>query len=236
MDWLLELIREYGLGIVFLNVLIEQLGAPIPAYPVLVVAGALEGASWLRSLLLLGLGVGAALMADLFWYQAGKVYGHKVLGRICRISLSPDACIRQTESVYGRWGAKSLLVAKFIPGFASIASALAGVMGTSRSSFALYDTLGALLWVGSAVFLGSLFSTTVEDLLQVLSALGFWGLVLLSAGFALFIARKWWQRHRTLRSLRMPRISVSELAGLHAQGVQPSNTARRIFRVPSPGC
>jgi len=222
MGFLVELIREYGFGIVFLNVFVEQLGAPIPAYPVLVVTGALEGADWVRLLWLGGVAGSAALIADLFWYQAGKAYGHRVLGRICRISLSPDACIRQTETVYGRWGARSLLVAKFVPGFASIASALAGVMGTPLRSFVLYDGLGALIWVGSAVYLGSLFSSTVEDLLGVLTALGQWGLLLLAVALGLFIVRKWWQRHRMVRSLRMPRMSVRELAGLHAQGMQPT--------------
>lgn len=222
MGFLVELIREYGFGIVFLNVFVEQLGAPIPAYPVLVVTGALEGADWVRLLWLVAVAVSAALIADLFWYQAGKAYGHRVLGRICRISLSPDACIRQTETVYGRWGARSLLVAKFVPGFASIASALAGVMGTPLRSFVLYDGLGALIWVGSAVYLGSLFSSTVEDLLGVLTALGQWGLLLLAVALGLFIVRKWWQRHRMVRSLRMPRMSVRELAGLHAQGMQPT--------------
>ncbi|WP_338497169.1 rhodanese-like domain-containing protein [Delftia tsuruhatensis] len=222
MGFLVELIREYGFGIVFLNVFVEQLGAPIPAYPVLVVTGALEGADWVRLLWLVAVAVSAALIADLFWYQAGKAYGHRVLGRICRISLSPDACIRQTETVYGRWGARSLLVAKFVPGFASIASALAGVMGTPLRSFVLYDGLGALIWVGSAVYLGSLFSSTVEDLLGVLTALGQWGLLLLAVALGLFIVRKWWQRHCMVRSLRMPRMSVRELAGLHAQGMQPT--------------
>src|SRR5258708_1788846 len=222
MGFLVELIREYGFGIVFLNVFVEQLGAPIPAYPVLVVTGALEGADWVRLLWLVAVAVSAALIADLFWYQAGKAYGHRVLGRICRISLSPDACIRQTETDYGRWGARSLLVAKFVPGFASIASALAGVMGTPLRSFVLYDGLGALIWVGSAVYLGSLFSSTVEDLLGVLTALGQWGLLLLGVALGLFIVRKWWQRHRMVRSLRMPRMSVRELAGLHAQGMEPT--------------
>lgn len=222
MAWVVDLIREFGLGIVFLNVLVEQLGAPIPAYPVLVVTGALEGASLARLGWLTLVAVGAALIADVIWYQAGKRYGHQVLGRICRISLSPDACIRQTESVYGRWGAKSLLVAKFVPGFASIASALAGVVGTPLRTFILFDTLGALIWVGSAVFLGSLFASTVQDLLDVLTALGKWGLLLLSVAFVVFVARKWWQRQRVVRSLRMPRISVEELAGLNAQGVHPT--------------
>ncbi|MEQ6437273.1 rhodanese-like domain-containing protein [Comamonas sp. w2-DMI] len=222
MGFLVDLIREYGLGIVFLNVFVEQLGAPVPAYPVLVVTGALEGASGARLGWLTALAVAAALLADVIWYQAGKAYGHRVLGRICRISLSPDACIRQTESVYGRWGAKSLLVAKFVPGFASIASALAGVVGTPLRTFVLFDMLGALIWVGSAVFLGSLFASTVESLLDVLTALGKWGLLLLLVAFAVFVARKWWQRHRVIRSLKMPRMSVAELAGLHAQGVRPT--------------
>lgn len=222
MGFVVDLIREYGFGIVFLNVLIEQLGAPIPAYPVLVVTGALEGESLVRLGWLTAVAVGAALIADVLWYHAGKAYGHRVLGSICRISLSPDACIRQTESVYGRWGAKSLLVAKFVPGFASIASALAGVVGTPLRTFILFDTLGALIWVGSAVFLGSLFSSTVQDLLDVLTALGKWGLLLLSVAFAVFVARKWWQRQRMVRTLKMPRISVAELAGLHAQGASPT--------------
>lgn len=222
MGWLVDLIREHGFGIVFLNVLIEQLGAPIPAYPVLVVTGALEGGSLARLLWLTAIAVMAALIADVFWYHAGKTYGHRVLGRICRISLSPDACIRQTESVYGRWGAKSLLVAKFVPGFASIASALAGVVGTPLRTFVLFDTLGALIWVGSAVFLGSLFSSTVQDLLDVLTELGKWGLLLISIAFVVFVARKWWQRQRVVRSLKMPRISVQELAGLNAQGIHPT--------------
>lgn len=194
----------------------------MPAYPVIVVTGALAGGDGAQSLWLMALAVAGALIADLLWYHAGKAYGHRVLGRICRISLSPDACIRQTESLYGRWGPRSLLVAKFIPGFASIASALAGVVGTPRSVFVAYDTLGALIWVGSAVLLGSLFSTTVEDLLAVLTALGQWGLVLLAAALAVFIARKWWQRQRTVRSLRMPRISVQELHGLQSQGAAPT--------------
>ncbi|WP_043008560.1 VTT domain-containing protein [Comamonas testosteroni] len=222
MGFVVDLIREYGFGIVFLNVLVEQLGAPIPAYPVLVVTGALEGGSLARLGWLTVIAVAAALIADVLWYHAGRAYGHRVLGRICRISLSPDACIRQTESVYGRWGARSLLVAKFVPGFASIASALAGVVGTPLRTFVLFDTLGALIWVGSAVFLGSLFSSTVQDLLDVLTALGKWGLLLLCVAFAVFVARKWWQRQRVVRSLKMPRMSVEELAGLNAQGITPT--------------
>lgn len=222
MEFVLELIREHGFGIVFLNVWIAQLGAPVPAYPVLIVTGALEGSSWASLLQLTGTAVLAALTADVIWYHAGKAYGHRVLGQVCRISLSPDACIRQTESFYSRWGAKSLLVAKFIPGFASIASSLAGVVGTPLHIFILFDMLGALIWVSSAVLLGSLFSTTVQDLLDVLATLGKWGLLIIFVAFCIFVARKWWQRRRVRRTLKMPRISVQELEQKLQQGQAPT--------------
>jgi membrane protein DedA with SNARE-associated domain/rhodanese-related sulfurtransferase len=166
--------------------------------------------------------VAAALIADFFWYMAGRRYGRKVLSTLCRISLSPDSCVRQTESIYSRWGARSLLVAKFIPGFASIASALAGTVRTKPATFILYDGLGAALWAGLAIYLGSLFSTTIDDLLGVLTELGQYGMMLVAAAFAVFVASKWWQRWRFRRSLRMARISVAELDQLFKQGLTPA--------------
>lgn len=151
MNSLLHLVEQYGLTVVFFNVFVEQLGAPLPAYPTLVVTGALLERSSYSTPLLLFIAVLAALIADFMWYLAGRRYGRKVMGTLCRISLSPDSCVRQTESVYLRWGASSLLVAKFIPGFASIASALAGALGTRRTSFIFFDSIGTALWAGSAI-------------------------------------------------------------------------------------
>ena len=219
MDFIINLIREYGVGIVFLNVLIEQLGAPIPAYPVLMVTSAIHGESLQQQLMLVAMAVVAALIADYLWYVLGRRYGRRVLSQICRISLSPDSCVQNTENVYTRWGAKSLLIAKFVPGFASIASALAGAVGTKPARFLVFDGMGALLWVGSAVFLGGLFSSTVEDLLGVLAQLGQWGLALLAAVFVVFIARRWWSRRQVIRSLRMQRLTVGELSEM-LQGEQ----------------
>lgn len=230
MTYLFHLIEQYGLVIVFFNVLIEQLGVPVPAYPTLVITGALLERGQYSAPLLLLTAVVAALIADYVWYMAGRRYGRKVLSTLCRISLSPDSCVRQTESIYARWGARSLLVAKFIPGFASIASALAGTLGTRRSTFILFDGIGAALWAGLGIFLGALFSTTVDDLLNVLTQLGQYGMMLIAIAFVLFVAAKWWQRRRFRQSLRMARISVEELDALLKQGVKPT-----IVDVRTPG-
>lgn len=222
MAYLYHLIEQYGLIIVFVNVLTEQLGVPVPAYPTLVITGALAFRGQYSMVLLLVIAVVAALIADYLWYLAGRRFGRRIMAILCRISLSPDSCVRQTESIYSRWGARSLLVAKFIPGFASIASALAGTVGTSRTRFIVYDGIGAALWAGLAIFLGSLFSTAIDDVLSVLTELGQYGLLLVVIGFAVFVAGKWWQRRRFRKSLQMARISVEELDALLKSGERPT--------------
>jgi membrane protein DedA with SNARE-associated domain/rhodanese-related sulfurtransferase len=163
----------------------------------------------------------AAIIADLIWFAAGKRYGKQVLALLCRISLSPDSCVRQTESLFHRWGAPSLLLAKFIPGFASIVSALAGALGTKTPVFLLFDCLGTALWAGSALWLGLLFRSTIGDLMDVLENLGRWGLLLVLSALVLFVLHRWWQRRQFTRSLRMARISVAELHDLHLLGSEP---------------
>ncbi|WP_395827384.1 rhodanese-like domain-containing protein [Collimonas sp.] len=238
MAYLFHLIEQYGLAILFFNVLVEQLGAPVPAYPTLVITGALMHRGEYSAPVLLLTAVVAALIADFAWYLARRRYGRKVLATLCRISLSPDSCVRQTESIYSRWGARSLLPAKFIPGFASIASALAGTVGTKRATFILYDGIGAALWAGLGIYLGSLFSTTVDDLLNVLTQLGQYGMILIAVGFSVFVASKWWQRRRLRLSLRMARISVAELNALLQHGMRSaivdvrSPAAQQIGRIP----
>src|SRR5215211_5840033 len=98
MDTLLALIQQYGLAFVFVNVLMLQAGLPVPAYPTLIITGALatRGGASLPALVVVA--VVAALIADLAWYAAGRRFGNSVLKTICRVSLSPDSCVRQTES------------------------------------------------------------------------------------------------------------------------------------------
>lgn len=221
MEQFLILIQQFGLLIVFSNVALEQGGLPIPAYPMLLVTGALLSQSSFSFGGLLATAVLAALIADLCWYYAGRVYGRRVLGKLCRISLSPDSCVKQTESLYLRFGPPALLFCKFVPGFASISSALAGSTGTRLMQFIVFDGLGAAIWAGSAIGLGMLFSDTIDVLLQTLAEMGRWGGLLIGLALLLFIAHKWWERHRFLQEFRMARISVNELYELLESGESP---------------
>ncbi|MFN7779885.1 MAG: rhodanese-like domain-containing protein [Betaproteobacteria bacterium] len=211
MQTLLILVEQYGLWLVFGAVIVEQLGAPIPAYPVLIVAGAVSARADHLPVHVIAVAVAACLIADLMWYLAGARIGRRMLRLLCRISLSPDSCVRQTESIYARWGAPSLAIAKFIPGFAAVATSMAGIVRTRPAVFVLFDGIGALLWAGLAVAIGWIFRDAVNDVLDVLGAAGRWGLVALAVALGLYISVKWVQRRRLLQQLRMARISVEEL-------------------------
>jgi membrane protein DedA with SNARE-associated domain/rhodanese-related sulfurtransferase len=211
MQLLLTLVEHYGLWLVFANVLASQLGLPVPAYPTLIVVGALTSRGDTTAPEVIATASAASLIADCAWYFAGARYGRRVLMLMCRVSLSPDTCVRQTENIYERWGAPSLTVAKFVPGFAMIATSVAGLMRTRLWTFALFDLLGALLWSGVAVAVGWLFRDAVNDVLSAFNQAGRWGLMGLVIALTLYVAVKALQRHRLIRSLRIARVSVEEL-------------------------
>ena len=194
MDQLIALIQQHGLWLVFANVLVEQAGLPVPAYPTLIIAGAYLTLGDFALTKLLLVGALAAVIADTLWYFAGRRFGTRVLRMLCKISLSPDSCVRQTESIFERFGPASMIFAKFIPGFASVATALAGAIGLRYWKFVVFDLLGSLLWVGVAIGIGYLFRDAIGEALDTLQALGKWGLVLITAAFVAWIATKWWRR------------------------------------------
>jgi membrane protein DedA with SNARE-associated domain len=218
---LIEQLARYGLPLVFANVLLEQLGLPIPAIPTLVAAGALSAGGRLAPGMLLALAVLASLLADSLWYLLGRHYGYRILKTVCGISLSPDSCVRQTEALFERQGPKSLLYAKFIPGFSTVAPPLAGAVRIGFTRFLFFDGGGALLWAGSGIAAGMIFHRAIDQVAEFLEGLGFWALLVAGMALALFVGWKWWQRRRFYRFLRMARISPGELRRLLDEGHAP---------------
>src|SRR5450432_3281528 len=99
-----DLITHYGLALIFANVLIQQMGLPIPALPTLIVAGALAADGKFVASELFGAAFIACAISDAFWYTAGWLRGNRVLRLLCRMSLSPDSCVRRSEYRFDRWG------------------------------------------------------------------------------------------------------------------------------------
>ena len=237
MAQLYHLIQTYGVLIVFGIVLLEQIGLPIPAFPILIIAGAMAvdgGAGSLSWPLTLAASVAGCLISDYFWFRAGRHYGKRILRLLCKISLSPDSCVSQTEDNFGRWGAKSLVVAKFIPGFNTIAPPLAGATGTTTARFLWLSVAGGLLWSGVGMGLGAWFHDSVDDVIAWFETLGSTALMVVGALLALFVLLKYMERKRNLGAARLPRISVDEVKALLEAGHDPlivdarSVTARQL--------
>jgi membrane protein DedA with SNARE-associated domain/rhodanese-related sulfurtransferase len=203
----------FGLSLVFLNVLLEQLGLPVPAVPTLVVAGALAANGRLPGAGLYALAVAACVIADSAWYVAGRFYGGRVMSLLCRISLSPDSCVSQTQSAFERWGARALVFAKFVPGLALIAPPLAGATRMHPARFVVFSALGSALWVGTALLVGVLLRSQIEQLLPQAAHVGGAAAALLLVLLACYVGYRWWERRRFMAALDMARISVEELRG-----------------------
>ena len=218
---LIALISQYGLAIVFANVLIEQIGLPIPALPMLVVAGALGAAGQMSLPLVFIVALLACLIADGAWYVVGRIYGNGVMKTLCRISLTPDSCVSETQSRFERWGVNALMVAKFVPGLALIAPPLAGATRIGVPIFLLFDGIGAVLWCAAGIVGGALFDKQVEFILSKIQDYGEIAVVVIAALLAAYIAYKWWERRRFYNKLRMARISVDDLYRLIQGGAQP---------------
>jgi membrane protein DedA with SNARE-associated domain len=206
----IDVLIRYGYVVVFGIVFGEQIGLPIPAIPVLLAAGGLGAGRLHPALVLLSAGV-ASLLADMIWFSIGRSGGARVLGWLCRISLEPDSCVRRTQNIFSRHGARSLLVAKFIPGFSTIAPPLAGIVRMPLGHFLLFSGLGGVVWAGAFLALGWLFSHQLELVAGYAARTGGWTVVVLAAAIGGWIGWKYVSRQRFLRKIRIARITPEEL-------------------------
>jgi len=211
MNEVAQFLIQQGYIVLFLWVLFAQLGLPVPIVPILLAAGALAGIGKFNFGLVFCFAFLAALLSDQFWYQVGLRRGSKVLSTLCRISLDPDSCVRRTKNIFTRYGAPSLMFAKFIPGMATIAPPMAGIFRMRLTRFLLFDGLGAFIWVGVFVLLGYQFGKELEDFITTNGGVGPWLGLIVPMGLAAYIAWKYIQRKRFLHRLAIARITPEEV-------------------------
>src|SRR5574341_993907 len=110
------MIVRHGGGALFLFSFLENIGVPLPAFPVLMAAGALaQSGRASPGVSVLGAVLGA-LTADVAWYCLGRWRGRGLLARLCRMTLNPDACVERAEHGFHDRPRLTIFVAKFLPG------------------------------------------------------------------------------------------------------------------------
>jgi len=221
LEHLIALLIEHGVGLVLLVTLAARLGAPVPASPFLVVVGALTvggqislPGAFIASIL-------ANILGDGAWFLAGRSYGYRVLKLLCRISLSPDSCVRQSEAFITRWGGTSLIAAKFLPGISVVAPPMAGALGMSNRAFLAFESLAAAIWTLLFLGLGVAFSGQIQQVLELLTGMGKAALIALAVLLLIFAAQRYLRRRMFARDVAMARIGVAELRELMTQDPAP---------------
>jgi membrane protein DedA with SNARE-associated domain len=165
MHALTALFEAHGHLAVFLGVLFEQMGAPVPALPFLLLAGARstgDAGITLQFLLLASL---ASVLADLAWFVIGRRHADTVLGRLCRRSAEPHRCRACGQTRFARWGSVAVLLAKFIPGLTTVARPLAGALGMPARTFLALDLIGTVVWAAAGIGSGMLFDQEIAQVL-----------------------------------------------------------------------
>ncbi|MGB7585049.1 MAG: VTT domain-containing protein [Terriglobales bacterium] len=212
MNPLFSLIAHHRYLLIFLAVLSEAIGLPVPAALALVAAGAGVAAKALNGPLTLGLAWSAMLLGDTLLFILGRYMGWRLLGILCRLSVNPESCVlRSAESFYKR-GKLTLLIAKFIPGVNTMAPPLAGSMKMRPLQFLRFDLTGAALYIlayGGTGFLFHDFLAAITRGFQTASHI--FGEVLFAAAVVYTGYRIWIYRKNLVYKV-VPRVQVEELA------------------------
>jgi len=212
---------DYRLLAIFANVFANQLGLPVPVLPALVVGGALASQGNLSPAGFLLVAVSACLAADSIWFLAGRIYGSGVMKLLCRLSLTPDSCVSNTQARFERLGINAVLISKFVPGLSLIAPPLAGAIGMGWLRFLAFDAISATAWVILAATLGVVLHQQIEQLTPIVLEYRVEAVVSLCVILVGYVAYKWWERARFFSTLRMARIEASELHRLISSGAAP---------------
>jgi membrane protein DedA with SNARE-associated domain/rhodanese-related sulfurtransferase len=196
---------HYAYLILFLWVLVEQIGIPIPSLPVLLTAGTLSATHQIQHLPALVAVLAACMLADSMWFALGRRYGSSVLKLICKLSFEASTCVSKTEGYFTRRGPATLLFSKFIPGLSTVAPPIAGQIGMPYARFFLWDLAGSLIWAETFLLTGRFFGDVAQKSAPFFHWLGHFAfaifilMVLGLMAYRIFKQRKFLQQVRELR-------------------------------------
>jgi membrane protein DedA with SNARE-associated domain/rhodanese-related sulfurtransferase len=202
---------HYAYAILFLWVLMEQLGVPIPSIPVLLTAGTLSAAHRVSPTGAVLAVLLACVLADSLWYSLGRRYGNSVLKLLCRFSFEASTCVSKTEGYFHRRGAITLLFAKFIPGLSTVAAPIAGQTGMPYPRFVLYDLSGSVIWTLAYFLAGRFFGDIAQRSARFFTLLGHFAVVIFVLMVLAFMFQRIWKQRRFLASVRELRLEPAEL-------------------------
>ena len=167
---LVALIKTAGYLGLFAIVFAESgllIGFFLPGDSLLFTAGFLASQGYLAIVPLIILLFIAAVSGDAVGYLFGKKLGPRIFSRPKSFWFRPSH-IEKTKTFFERYGAKTILLSRFLPAVRTIAPIMAGVGGMRYRVFATYNAIGALAWACGLTLLGFIFGQSVPHADQYL--------------------------------------------------------------------
>ncbi|MFT6751658.1 MAG: membrane protein DedA with SNARE-associated domain [Candidatus Azotimanducaceae bacterium] len=214
----LQFLIDHGYTVVFIWVALDQAGLPLPAIPLMLAAGALVGMGQLSLPLILLTCVIAAVPIDAFWFWLGRLRGTRVLHLLCILSLEPDFCVKDTQSLFRKLGPMSVVIAKFMPGLQTLAPPMSGLTGMNLWLFLALDTLGTLIWASIFLSFGYYFHTELELLAERIAEAGLIAGIVTVTLVTTYFSWKLVKRRQFLKNLQMRRMTPDEVKMRIQQG------------------
>ena len=146
---------DYGLAALFATVLVGSLGAPLPALPLFLLAGARSADDPLFGVFAFGLAIAAAMLADLAWYAAGRRFGDETLRFASRVLRSPER-VRHAEALLRAARGGDLVDRQVRAGAFARCVPARGRPWNEDFIVRCLQRAGAMLWAGTSIFSGML--------------------------------------------------------------------------------
>jgi membrane protein DedA with SNARE-associated domain len=188
-----EFVADYGYWAVALMLLCENAGLPVPGETTLLLASFLAYSEHkLRLEWIILVAVCAATLGDNLGFALGLWGGRPLLERYQSFFRIPHRVIERGESLFARYGSATIFFARFVFGMRIIAGPLAGVLRMRWRAFAVFNFLGAVVWVSFIAGAGYLFGRHWRALVRTLTRFNI-AVVVVVIAVALFI---YWRQRR----------------------------------------
>lgn len=200
MEQTLSLIAQYGYLVIFLGVLLESAGVPIPGETVLISSGVLVQQGHLEFGYAVAFGILGAIIGDQIGYWAGRKGGRPFVLRWGRyVKITPERLAR-VETFFASHGGKAVFLARFVAGLRVFGALVAGITRMHWRTFFFYNALGGAIWATAAVSAGYLLGGSLDLIERWVGRASILLVILLAFAVALYLSHRWVRDHsETLR-------------------------------------
>ena len=160
LEMIQNLAHEYGYGAVFLGILLENMGIPLPGETITIVGGFLAGSGELNYWYVLASAIAGAVLGDNFGYWIGYHGGWALMTRLGRLFRIREEQLISVRDRFSQNAAKAVFLGRFVALLRIFAGPLAGIARMPYPQFILFNLAGATVWasvvVSLAYFIGKL--------------------------------------------------------------------------------